>query len=93
MPRESEKILFEIYRERKYNQRYEVLYYTELDDETRDYWINRALQGETYLSGFIGEDGKERAKGAIGALMERLNAGEELAAERAREELAGVLVA
>lgn len=73
---ESDKIMFEIYREAGYDRRYRVVYFTELSERSRDHEIGRALAGEHVLDGFIPLEHSERAKALIAALLERLNAGE-----------------
>ncbi|MBM4117043.1 hypothetical protein FJ251_04755 [bacterium] len=84
---ESDKIMFEIYREAGYDRRYRVVYFTELSERSRDLEIGRALAGEHVLDGFIALEHGERAKALIAALLERLNAGEAVS----REELAAAL--
>lgn len=73
---ESDKILFEIYRETGYDRRFRVVYFTELSDRNRDLEIGRALAGEHLLDGFIPLERSEQAKALIAAFLERLNAGE-----------------
>jgi hypothetical protein len=41
---ESDKIMFEIYQDKQYNQKYRVVYYTELNENNKHAEINRALQ-------------------------------------------------
>ena len=74
----DQKVMFEIYRERSYNRRYKVVYFTELGDHNREAEINRALAGEHYHDGFIRNWRTEEAKAVIAAWLERLNAGEQL---------------
>ncbi len=73
---ESEKTMFEIYRESTYQGKYKVVYFTELGDVTREYEISRAIAGEHVYDGFIKNYRKEQAKQAINELLERLNNGE-----------------
>jgi hypothetical protein len=75
---QDQKVLFEIYREKTYNLRYKVVYYTELGDHNRDHEISRALAGEHYYDGFIKNWRKDEAKAVIAAWVDRLNQGEEL---------------
>jgi hypothetical protein len=83
---ESDKIMFEIYREPTYSGRYRVVYFTELNDHNREQEFNQALRGEHLFDGFIKNFGKDEAKQAIERLLERLNRGEALTqAEIARE--------
>ncbi len=86
---ESDKTMFEIYRESSYTGHFQVVYFTELQDHNKDSEINRALAGEHFYDGFIRNYRKEEAKQIIEALVARLNNGEELTAadiERALEE-------
>jgi hypothetical protein len=43
---ESDKIMFEIYRETEYTGKYRVVYFTELQDHNKESEINHALVGE-----------------------------------------------
>ena len=79
---ESDRIMYEIYREASYDRRFRVVYFTELTERNRDLEIGRAMAGEHVLDGFIRLDRSEEAKAAITALLERLNAGEALPAEQ-----------
>ncbi len=85
----GEKVMFEIYREAEFNRRFKVVYFTELNDHTRDTEINRALAGEHYFDGFLRGWRQQEAKAIIEDWLARLNGGEDLApeflAERLRE--------
>ena len=50
---ESDKVMFEIYRETEYTGQYRVVYFTELQDHNKETEINHALNGEHYYDGFI----------------------------------------
>jgi hypothetical protein len=76
MPFESDKIMFEIYRESTYSRQYRVVYFTELQDHNKETEINRALAGEHFFDGFIRAYRKDQAKETISRLLERLNNGE-----------------
>ncbi len=76
MPFESDKIMFEIYKETTYSGRYRVVYFTELQDHNKELEISRALAGEHFFDGFIRTYRKDQAKGTIERLVERLNNGE-----------------
>ena len=78
---ESDKVMFEIYREEGYNRRFKVIYYTELNDHNREFEINRAMAGEHYFDGFIKNFRKEEAKQKIAAILARLNDGELVSAD------------
>ena len=75
---ESDKIMFEIYRESTYSGQYKVVYFTELQEHNKEHEISRAMAGEHFYDGFIRSYGKDQAKEAIRKLLERLNGGEEL---------------
>jgi hypothetical protein len=78
MGMESDKVMFEIFRETEYSGKYQVVYFTELQDHNKESAINRALAGEHFYDGFIRNFGKEDAKRIIDGLLARLNAGERL---------------
>ena len=80
---ESDKTMFEIYRDLKYGgTRFRVVYFTELQDHNKEGEINRAMAGEHFVDGFIRDFKKEDAKGAIDALLVRMNEGEALLPEQ-----------
>jgi hypothetical protein len=90
---ESDKVMFEIYRETSYNRKYQVVYFTELNEHNKEYEINRALSGEHFYDGFIRNFRKDDAKQIIEGLLKRMNSGEQLtpaAFEAALEEYAPV---
>ena len=84
---ESDKLMFQIYREASYNQRYKVVYFTELHDYNREVEINRALAGEPFYDGFIRNFKKDQAKKIIEDAVRRLNYGELLLSEDIEKEL------
>ena len=84
---ESDKIMFEIFRDPTYSGRYQVVYFTELDDHNREQEFNHALRGEHFIDGFIRNFGKDEAKQAIQRLLERLNRGESVTQQEAQTEL------
>jgi hypothetical protein len=86
MPFESDKVMFEIYRE-PYQGRYRVVYFTELQDHNKETEINRAMAGDHFYDGFIRSYRKEQAKEAIGRLLDRLNDGERLTPPEIDQEL------
>jgi len=83
----GEKVMFEIYREAGYNHRFKVVYFTELNDHSRETEINRALAGEHYFDGFLKGWRKQEAKALIEDWIARLNRGEELPPELLAEHL------
>ena len=84
---ESDKIMFEIYKEATYTGLYRVVYFTELQDHNKEFEISRAMAGEHFYDGFIKTYRKEQAKEAIGKLLERLNGGEALSTQDFAREL------
>ncbi len=75
---ESERTMFEIYRESAYTGQFEVVYFTELNEHNKESEINRALAGEHFYDGFIRNYRKEEAKQILEAIVARLNNGEEV---------------
>lgn len=84
---ESDKVMFEIYRETEYSGKYRVVYFTELQDHNKETEINHALAGEHFYDGFIKNFGKDEAKEIIQALLGRLNNGEHLDAQEVERAL------
>jgi hypothetical protein len=75
---ESDKVMFEIYRETEYTGKYRVVFFTELNEHNKESEINHALAGEHFYDGFIRSYKKEEAKQIIQAILQRLNEGEKL---------------
>lgn len=75
---ESDKTMFEIYRETTYSGRYRVVYFTELQDHNKETEINHALAGEHVFDGFLRNFHKEDAKQIIETLLRRMNEGEKV---------------
>ena len=73
---ESDKIMFEIYRETGYTGQYRVVYFTELGDHNKETEINHAMAGEHFYDGFLKNYRKDQAKEIINTLLARLNNGE-----------------
>jgi thiaminase len=84
---ESDKVMFEIYRETDYSGKYRVVYFTELQDHNKETEINHALKGEHFYDGFIKAYRKEEAKEIIESCLARLNEGEKLAPEEVERAL------
>ena len=70
------KVMFEVFRDNTYNEKYDVVYFTELNEHNRDKAITSALDGETYFSGYLKEIRKDEAKEVIQDFIVRLNDGE-----------------
>jgi hypothetical protein len=77
---ESDKVMFEIYRDAGYQGNYRVVYFTELQDHNKETEINHALKGEHFFDGFLKDYRKEDAKRIVETLLARLNSGERLTA-------------
>ena len=75
-PRESAKVMFEIFHEQTGNRLYRVIYYTELDEKHRDAEIERAMAGEHIYDGFLRESTLPEAKLEINIILDRLNNGQ-----------------
>lgn len=84
---ESDKIMFEIYRDKLYNQKFRVVYYTELNENNKHIEINRATAGTSHFDGFIKDFGKDKAKGIIEEIVKELNEGKEISKEEIKERL------
>ncbi|MCP5109376.1 MAG: hypothetical protein GY953_00925 [bacterium] len=88
---ESEKTMFEVYRETAYSGQYRVVYFTELQDHNKETEINRAMAGEHFVDGFLRNYTKDKAKPLIDELIERMNRGEPLNSEQFLNRLAEFL--
>ncbi len=86
-----DKVMFEIYREAGYDRRFRVVYFTELDEHTKDVEIARATAGEHYYDGFLRSDSAPEAKRVVTRLLERLNAGETVEVKEIEQSLAEYL--
>ena len=84
---ESEKVMFEIYKETVYNGHYRVVYFTELGDHNKEGDINHAMAGEHYYDGFINNFRRVEAKQAIRKILQRLNDGEQVSVKEIDNEL------
>ena len=73
---ESDKVMFEIYREKIYTGKFRVVYYTELQDHERDWEISRAMAGESFYDGFLKSHRLEEGKQVIERFVQRMNQGE-----------------
>jgi len=84
---ESDKILFEIYRDKKFNEKFHVIYYTELTESTKYTAINQAMAGNSYFDGFIKSFKKDDAKQVIDDIIKQLNDGNMLSKDEIRARL------
>jgi len=88
---ESEKVMFEIYRDPEPHGRYHVVYFTELDEHNKEKEINDAMRGDHVFDGFFRNLSKEEAKRAVNAILERLNSGEKFVRAEVERELKSFL--
>jgi hypothetical protein len=85
--RESDKVMFEVYREASYNRRFRVVYFTELNEHNKETEINRAMAGDHFFDGYLSGYHKEEAKAIIERALARLNSGERVLPEELEKEL------
>jgi hypothetical protein len=76
----SDKVMFEIYREPEFGRRYRVVYFTELDEHSKEKEINDAMRGEHVFDGYLRNYTKQEGKRVVAGILERLNSGEALSA-------------
>jgi hypothetical protein len=88
---ESDKIMFEIYREAGYGRQYGVVYFTELTEHNKEAEINRAMAGEHFYDGFLKGARNKPGKAVISDFLERLNNGESISPEQLEAGLADFL--
>jgi hypothetical protein len=84
---ESDKVMFEIYRESGFAQRYRVVYFTELEEHNKEKEINDAMRGEHVFDGFLRNYTKQEGKRVVAAIVERLNSGQSVSAADMQHEL------
>jgi len=84
---ESDKIMFEIYKDTLYKKDYRVVYYTELNEHNKHTEINRAMAGEHFFDGFIKDYRKNEAKKIIEKIVSDLNEGTGVTQEQVKEML------
>jgi hypothetical protein len=85
---DADKVMFEIYKEAMYTNRYRVVYFTELNESNKEQEINRALAGEHFYDGFLRRYRIDEAKRIIDGFIERLNNGEQIDTSELDEALA-----
>jgi len=84
---ESDKIMFEIYKDTLYNKNYRVVFYTELNEHNKHAEISRAMAGDHIFDGFIKDYKKDEAKKIIEAIVNELNEGKELSTTTIKDRL------
>ncbi len=70
---ESDKLMFEIYRQKDFNKKFKLLIYTELNEHNKEAEINRALDGESVYDGFIKDNVKVAAKKILAEMIDEMN--------------------
>ena len=78
MTKNSDKTMFEIYREPERGRRFRVVFFTELGQGNKESEISRAMAGEHVYDGFLLDQTVEHAKRVIASIVDRLNAGEQV---------------
>jgi hypothetical protein len=84
---ESDKVMFEIYREPEFGRQYRVVYFTELDEHNKEKEINDAMRGEHVFDGYLRNYTKQEGKKIVVRILERLNSGEKLSESEMKQEL------
>ncbi len=84
---QSDKVMFEIYREPEAAGLYRVVYFTELDEHNREIEINDAMRGEHVFDGYLRNHNKQEGKRIVTEILERLNAGQRLSLSDMEREL------
>jgi hypothetical protein len=84
---ESEKVMFEIYREPELGRLYRVVYFTELDEHNKEKEINDAMRGEHIFDGYLRNYTKAEGKRILAGILERMNSGETIGPEDIKREL------
>lgn len=74
---QSDKTMFEIYREAGYARKWRVVYFTELNEHNKEVEIGHALAGEHLYDGFIKNYDKDAAKLVIQRFVDGLNRGDQ----------------
>jgi hypothetical protein len=88
---QSDKVMFEIYRDPSVARGYRVVYFTELDEHNKEKEIGDAMRGDHIFDGFLRNFSKEQGKLAVNKILERLNAGEMLGRADIESELKSFL--
>ncbi|HGG57004.1 MAG TPA: hypothetical protein ENK31_04325 [Nannocystis exedens] len=69
----ADKTMFEIYRERDYNRSFQFIFYTTLEEHSRNQAIAKAAAGDTIFHGFIADDALKAAEAEIESIVDELN--------------------
>ncbi len=83
----ADKTMFEIYRERDYNRSFQYIFYTTLEEHSRNQAIAKAAAGDTIFHGFIADSTLEAARAEIESIVDELNTMDEESAGIADDEV------
>jgi hypothetical protein len=90
---ESDKTMFEIYREKDFNKKFKCIIYTELNEHNKHAEINRAMDGESVFDGFLKDLTKKEGKKILTELIDEMNQkGTAYSSEEIKERLKEFLV-
>jgi hypothetical protein len=84
---DTKKVMFEIYREKDFNGRYKVVYFTELGEHDKETEIADALRGEHIFDGFLLHRDRNQAKQVVDEILDRLNRGESVDCSQIEQKL------
>lgn len=70
---ESDKTMFEIYREKDFNKKFRLIIYTELNEHNKHSEINKAIDGETIYDGFLKDLTKKDGKQLLVEIVSEMN--------------------
>jgi hypothetical protein len=84
---DTKKVMFEIYRDADYGNRYRVVYFTELGEHDKEDEINNAMRGQHIFDGFLLHRERNAAKQVVDEILQRLNQGEPIDEANIRESL------
>lgn len=86
----EDRIMFEIYRDPSGVHR--VIYYTELDEESRNREIERAMHGDHVFDGYIAISKSSGGKAEVGKLVAELGSGAKLTVDQITARLKPYLI-
>ena len=75
MPKGDDKIMFGIYKESENDKPYQIIYFTELDEQERDTAMDRFVEGETIYTGFLKTTCLDEGKQLLADYLARWNDG------------------
>jgi len=84
---DTKKVMFEIYRDADYGNRYRVVYFTELGEHDKEDEINNAMRGQHIFDGFLLHRERNAGKQVVDEILQRLNQGEQIDEASIRESL------